>query len=76
MSDCSDAVKDGNCFFEKKNKYHNPYFFTESYTYSQFQIRTSSLAGVVNFKTLFTSVTSIGVAHTLQAWSLFSCIFV
>lgn len=53
MSDCSDAVKDGNCFFEKKISIITPFFFfTESYTYSQFQIRTSSLAGVVNFKTL------------------------
>lgn len=32
MSDCSDAVKDGNCFFVKKkndNKYQNHFFFTE-----------------------------------------------
>lgn len=30
MSDCSDAVKDGNCFFVKKkndNKYQNHFFF-------------------------------------------------
>lgn len=32
MFDCSDAVKDGNCFFVKKkndNKYQNHFFFTE-----------------------------------------------
>lgn len=31
MSDCSDAVKDGNCFFVKKknDKYQNHFFFTE-----------------------------------------------
>lgn len=54
MTVCTDAVKDDKCFFEEKknNKYHNHFFFTELYTCCQ-------------FLDPFSSVTSIGVAHTL-----------
>lgn len=54
MTVCTDAVKDDKCFFEEKKiiSIITIFFFTELYTCCQ-------------FLDPFSSVTSIGVAHTL-----------